>query len=252
MTVGGTSMDPQRPLRAAVVQDSRDGRVLMVGWLDDEALAATLRTGFVHFHSRSRDRLWRKGETSGNTLPVRAIEVDCDGDTYLIQADPAGPTCHTGDRSCFDAGLMDLEGSRTTRSTTVPLDEGFEQLEALWATIGARRSADPASSYTARLLAGGVDAVGRKVVEEATEVLMAAKDDAATDDAATAAASPRPDAANPSRTATRGQLAEESADLLYHLLVLLAQRGVAPREVLALLRQRSRSTVLPDAEQDTR
>ena len=91
-------------LVAAVVQDVADGRVLMVGWQDAEALGATLASGEVHFHSRSRDALWRKGETSGNTLAVVALELDCDGDAVLIRARPAGPTCHTGARSCFDAG----------------------------------------------------------------------------------------------------------------------------------------------------
>ena len=89
-------------LVAAVVQDEADGRVLMVGWQDAEALAATIRTGEAHFHSRSRDALWRKGETSGNTLRVVGLELDCDADAVLIRARPAGPTCHTGARSCFD------------------------------------------------------------------------------------------------------------------------------------------------------
>ena len=87
----------------AVVQDAGDGRVLMVAYVDAEALASTLASGEVHFHSRSRDRLWRKGETSGNVLRVRDISIDCDGDALLIEADPVGPTCHRGTRSCFDA-----------------------------------------------------------------------------------------------------------------------------------------------------
>jgi len=248
---------PQMPLRAAVVQDQSDGRVLMVGWIDDEALEATRRTGLVHFHSRSRNRLWQKGETSGDTLRVHSIEIDCDGDAYLIQAEPAGPTCHTGVRSCFDSGSLPADdgvppsssagrSAPTTRSPPRPA-QGFEQLEALWATIEGRRGADPSGSYTARLLAGGVDAVARKVVEEATEVLMAAKDDAAL---ATDPAAILPSDA--SASVTRARIAEESADLVYHLLVLLAERAVEPRRALAVLRRRSRAPGPPDADQEVR
>jgi phosphoribosyl-ATP pyrophosphohydrolase/phosphoribosyl-AMP cyclohydrolase len=206
-------------LRAAVVQDATDGRVLMVGWIDDESLDATRRTGLVHFHSRSRDRLWLKGETSGNTLRVRSIETDCDGDAYLVRAVPTGPTCHTGTRSCFDAGLvpLDADAHATVSSAETPEapataeapTQGFDELELLWATIESRRTADPASSYTARLLEGGVDTIARKVVEEATEVLMAAKDDAAL-------------VSDRARIDVRARISEEAADLLYHLLVLLA------------------------------
>ena len=206
----------------AVVQDASDGRVLMVAYVDAEALAATLTTGEVHFHSRSRDRLWRKGETSGNVLRLVDISIDCDGDALLIQVNPTGPTCHRGTRSCFDpADTSELAPA------TVLARQGFDWLETLWATIDARATADPATSYTARLLAGGVDAPGRKVTEEATEVLMAAKDDAAA----------RPD----SRDATRDALAGEVADLLYHTLVLLRERGLPPSVVMVRLRERHRA-----------
>jgi phosphoribosyl-ATP pyrophosphohydrolase/phosphoribosyl-AMP cyclohydrolase len=205
-----------------VVQDAADGRVLMVAFLDAEALAATLVTGEVHFHSRSRDQLWRKGDTSGRVLRLVDISIDCDGDALLIQADPAGPTCHRGTRSCFDPA----DGP----AAPIPpgaARQGFDWLETLWATIDARATADPATSYTARLLAGGVDAPGRKVTEEATEVLMAAKDDAA--------ASPD------RRAATRDALTGEVADLLYHTLVLLRERGLPPTAVISRLRERHRA-----------
>jgi phosphoribosyl-AMP cyclohydrolase / phosphoribosyl-ATP pyrophosphohydrolase len=204
----------------AVVQDPSDGRVLMLAYVDAEALAATLASGEVHFHSRSRDRLWRKGETSGNVLTVLDIAVDCDGDALLIQARPTGPTCHRNTRSCFD-------GADGLAAAAVPIGQGFEWLETLWATIDARASADPAVSYTARLLAGGVDAPARKVTEEATEVLMAAKDDAT--------------AAPDSRAATRDALAGEVADLLYHTLVLLRERGLPPAAVIDRLRERHKA-----------
>jgi phosphoribosyl-ATP pyrophosphohydrolase/phosphoribosyl-AMP cyclohydrolase len=201
-------------LVVGVVQDASDGRVLMVGWLDRQALDATLATGDAHFHSRSRGRLWRKGETSGNVLRIRDIALDCDADALLLTVDPAGPTCHQGTRSCFDT-----EGAATDESAA----QGFSWLETLWATIAERAALRPEGSYTTRLLDGGVDAVARKVTEEATEVLIAAKDDAA---------------AGPDSDATRAALAGETADLLYHALVLLAERGLEPAEVIDVLRTR--------------
>jgi len=202
----------------AVVQDAVDGRVLMVAYMDAEALAATIATGEVHFHSRSRDRLWRKGETSGNVLRLVGLATDCDSDALLVKVDPVGPTCHRGTRSCFD-----LDGAPAQ-----PSSQGFVWLETLWATIQERAADRPEGSYTARLLAGGVDAVARKVTEEATEVLIAAKDDAATE------------AADRDRTGTRGALSGEAADLLYHALVLLAERDLPPSAVVDALRQRHR------------
>jgi phosphoribosyl-ATP pyrophosphohydrolase/phosphoribosyl-AMP cyclohydrolase len=212
-------------LVAGVVQDVADGRVLMVGWLDAEALAATIETGDVHFHSRSRGRLWRKGETSGNVLRLRSLALDCDGDALLLGVDPAGPTCHRGTRSCFDA-----DGAGTSPG---PAMQGFAWLEALWATIADRTATRPDGSYTVRLLDGGVDLAGRKVAEEATEVVLAAKNDE------TAQRS------GGSRAETRALLAGEAADLVYHALVLLAERELAPGVVLDVLRRRHGS---PTAE----
>lgn len=199
-----------------IVQDVADGRVLMLAYADAEALAATVATGDLHFHSRSRDRLWRKGETSGNTLAVRALALDCDGDAVLATVEPAGPTCHRGTRSCFD-----LEGGAAPAAA-----QGFAWLETLWATIAERVATRPEGSYTAGLLDGGVDAVTRKVTEEATEVLLAAKDDATAERDAT------------DRTATRDALAGETADLLYHALVVLAERDLPPAAVIGALRSR--------------
>jgi phosphoribosyl-ATP pyrophosphohydrolase/phosphoribosyl-AMP cyclohydrolase len=202
----------------AVVQDSTDGRVLMLAYMDAEALEATLTSGDVHFHSRSRGRLWRKGETSGNTLHLESIETDCDNDALLVIVEPHGPTCHRGTRSCFDP-----DGSPADRAA-----QGFAWLETLWTTIGSRVAERPDGSYTSRLLDGGVDAVSRKVAEEATEVLLAAKDDATRE------------ATGADRAATKQALAGEAADLLYHALVLLAERGVPPSAVVEVLRTRHR------------
>ena len=226
-----TSQAPEAPLDLrfgadglvpAIVQDADDGAVLMLAWMDAEALAATLATGDVHFHSRSRGRLWRKGETSGNVLHLTGLSADCDGDALLVTARPAGPTCHRGTRSCFDD-----EGSPAM--ATQPPEagaEGFAWLETLWATIAARAVERPSGSYTVTLLDGGVDATSRKVAEEATEVVLAAKDDATAQSSGSV------------RTATRAALAGEVADLAYHALVLLAERDVPPAAVIEVLRGR--------------
>ncbi len=203
-------------LAPAIIQDDGDGRVLMLGWMDAEALSATVATAEVHFHSRSRGRLWRKGETSGNVLRLVSIATDCDADALLVRAVPTGPTCHRGTASCFDDD-----------GTDGPASQGFAGLEALWRTIAARAADRPPGSYTAGLLDGGVDATSRKVGEEAVEVVLAAKDDAA------AEASGRP------RETTREALAGELADLVYHALVLVAERGLEPREVLGVLGARA-------------
>lgn len=187
----------------AVVQDARTAAVLMVAWMNEEALRRTVTTGRVHFWSRSRQELWEKGATSGNTLRLVSITPDCDADTLLVIAEPAGPTCHTGATSCFGevAGV------------------GFADLEPLWVTIAARAATRPDRSYTTHLLAGGPDRTGRKVLEEAAEVVEAAL-------------------AHAEGRADDQRLAEEAADLVYHLLVALAERDVSPALVVDLLRDR--------------
>jgi phosphoribosyl-AMP cyclohydrolase / phosphoribosyl-ATP pyrophosphohydrolase len=136
------------PLRAAVVQDDKTGRVLMLGWMDDEALEATRATGLVHFFSRSRQRLWQKGETSGNVLHVVEVTMDCDGDAVLVRVVPEGPTCHIGSTSCFSPWL--------------------------WSVVLDRDAVRPEGSYVAELLGRGTPAISRKVGEEAIELAVAA------------------------------------------------------------------------------
>jgi len=191
-----------------VVQDARTGQVLMVAYLNRESYDATLESGYVHFWSRSRQELWLKGATSGATLEVVRITADCDADTLLIGARPAGPACHRLTTTCFEDS---------------PPGEGFHWLEQLWAVIAARAVDRPAGSYTTRILEGGVDLAVRKLMEEATEVLMVAKDHA------------RGEADN-------RRVAEEMADLLYHMLALCAERGVAPGEVITVLEERFERT----------
>jgi len=145
-----------RGLVPVVVQDEASGAVLMLAWADHEAVALTLETGQAHFFSRSRQRLWKKGETSGNVLEVVEVVADCDRDALLVRARPAGPTCHRGTRSCFEPNPARLE------------------LGWLWQVLESRRQADPETSYTARLLAEGRPRVAQKVGEEAVETVIAA------------------------------------------------------------------------------
>ncbi|MFV1970746.1 MAG: bifunctional phosphoribosyl-AMP cyclohydrolase/phosphoribosyl-ATP diphosphatase HisIE [Acidimicrobiia bacterium] len=193
----------QSGLVPCIVQDATSHEVLMVGYQDEEAWDRTTETGLVHFHSRSRDTLWLKGETSGNTLSVDSIRLDCDNDAVLINARPAGPTCHTGTTSCFGSGQPVSLGS---------------VLDDLVATIEDRAGADPSESYTARLLAAD-DLVARKTLEEAGELAFAAKDTAS--------------------GTTDQRVVEEAADLFYHALVLLAQQGVDPDRVASELLSRA-------------
>lgn len=181
---------PDGELRAAIVQDAESGRVLMLGWMDAEAERLTRETGEAWFWSRSRQELWRKGATSGNTLAVEELRDDCDGDALLVRVRPAGPTCHTGSLSCF--------------------------APALWRTIAERAKERPAGSYTTELLEAGTGAVARKVGEEGVEVAVAALDE------------------------TDERVLEEAADLVYHLYVLLAARGLDPAQVEDVLTRRSR------------
>ncbi len=189
-------------LLPVVVQDRASGDVLMVAWANAEALARTAETGLAHFWSRSRESLWRKGETSGNGLRVVEVRADCDGDTLLLVVDPEGPACHTGARTCF--------------GETSPTAAGM--LEELARVIAERAEAPPEESYTARLLAKGPDQVLKKIGEEATEVVLAG------------------------RAQSDERLAEETADLLYHLLVALHQRALPLARVMDELRRRRRGS----------
>jgi len=197
----------ERGLVPVVVQDERTGRVLMVAYADSSALAATRDTGRAHFWSRSRGELWQKGATSGHTMTVVDIRVDCDADTLLYLVEPAGPACHTGSATCFDL-------------PEEPPAQGFAGLERLWSTIARRAVERPEGSYTTSLLDAGVDGPGRKLAEEALETVLAAKDHA-------------------SGAADGRRVAEEAADVVYHLLVLLAERGLEPAQVIAVLRERA-------------
>ena len=193
--------DKNAGLVPAVVQHALSGAVLMLGYMNREALSATLASGRVTFFSRSRQRLWQKGESSGNVLELRALRLDCDADTLLVSAQPAGPVCHTGSGSCF--------GDEPVAAATA-----LSFLAQLEQVIAQRALASPEGSYTARLLQGGVRRVAQKVGEEGLEVALAG---AGEDD---------------------GALLGECADLLYHLLVLLRARALSLDQVIDVLRGR--------------
>jgi phosphoribosyl-AMP cyclohydrolase / phosphoribosyl-ATP pyrophosphohydrolase len=190
----------------AIVQHARSGEVLMLGYMNEEALQRTLESGLVTFWSRSRQELWQKGATSGNTLRLVEVRQDCDSDALLVLVEPAGPTCHTGAWSCF---YRSLQGE-----TTPAPAPAAAVLARLRDRIYARSQAEDTSSYTAKLLRGGVDRIGKKIGEEAAEVIIAAKNN------------------------SPAELAYEMADLIYHSLVLLEQQGVAPEAVWNELQRR--------------
>ena len=188
-----------------VAQDVDTGEVLMLAYASREAVEKTLSSGEAHYYSRSREEIWRKGETSGNNQKVVEVRLDCDGDALLYRVEPAGPTCHTGEGSCFFTSLAGSDGEAPDLGRT---------LTRLVGTIAGRRREMPEGSYTAKLLDRGTGYTAQKVGEEAVEVVVAALEGE--------------------------KLAEESADLLYHLLVLLEGRGVRVEEVARVLDERHR------------
>lgn len=182
----------------AIAQDQHTGAVLMLGYMNQEAVQQSLETGKVTFYSRSKERLWTKGESSGNFLVLQSLLLDCDGDTLLAKVMPMGPACHTGSDTCFNESNQ----QRT----------GF--IDYLRAVIRERKGASPDSSYTASLFAKGINKVAQKVGEEAVELVIEAKDD--------------------NRELFKG----EAADLLYHYLVLLEAKDIPLEEVVGVLEAR--------------
>lgn len=198
MKMESVQWEKMEGLLPAVVQDAETLQVLMVGYMNREALTATLETKRVTFYSRSKQRLWTKGETSGNFLNLVSVELDCDGDSLLCLANPVGPTCHRETESCFgDAKAPGI---------------GF--LAQLNRVVGQRFAERPAGSYTTKLFDEGLDRMAQKVGEEGVEVVIAAKNEAVE------------------------PLRGEAADLIFHLLVLLRAKGVALGDVVETLRAR--------------
>jgi len=188
-----------------IAQDAKTNEVLTLAYANQEAVEKTVATGEAHYYSRSRSELWRKGETSGNTQRIVEVRLDCDGDALLYRVEPRGPACHTGERSCFFTPVYREGGEVPNLGQT---------LTRLAGTIAGRHEEMPQGSYTAKLFQRGTGYAAQKVGEEAVEVVVAALEGE--------------------------KLAEETADLLYHLLVLLEERGVKPEEVARVLDERHR------------
>ena len=195
----------ERGLIPVVAQDTNTGEILMLAYANEEALAKTVETREAHYYSRSRGELWRKGATSGNTQKVVEVRLDCDGDAVLYKVAPRGPACHTGEESCFFTPVLSSDGEVPNLGRT---------LTRLAGTVARRHREMPDGSYTAKLIGRGTGRVAQKVGEEAVEVVIAALNGE--------------------------ELAEEVADLLYHLLVLLEERGVRLEEVARVLDERHR------------
>ena len=193
-----------------VAQDAATGDVLTLAYANREAVEKTLATGEAHFYSRSRGELWRKGATSGNTQRVVEVRLDCDGDALLYRVEPRGPACHTGERTCFFTTLAG-DGVGVAKEGPDGISLGT-MVERLAGTIAQRHRDMPQESYTAGLIRRGPERLAQKVGEEAVEVVIAAL--------------------------REDRLAEETADLVYHLLVLLEERGVRTEEVAGVLRDR--------------
>ena len=229
------------PLMPAIVQDSSSKEVLMLAFMDKQALTLTLESGYMHYFSRSKNRIWKKGERSGHTQKVESIALDCDNDALLFIITQVGAACHTGHKSCFfttlDSSSTILESQTSPESTFLtalkssPLEstfassspsdlaqvygiQAYDIMDTLYHTLLERKGAPESSSYTASLYAKGVNGFGKKIIEEAGEVVLALKDK------------------------DSAQIVYECADLLYHILVGLAYYNIHPEQVLAELQRR--------------
>lgn len=212
-------------LMPAVVQDYNTKEVLMVAYVNEESLKLSLEKGETVFYSRSRQELWHKGETSGNTQEIKEIYYDCDQDTILFMVDPAGPACHTGKRSCFYRKMAeDVEykaeemKKKQKEAQKIENDLGEDQIvDFLYDLILSRREEMPEDSYTTYLFEEGIDKILKKVGEESAEVIIASKNE------------------------PEQELIYESADLVYHMLVLLAERGITPAQIRRELKKRHKN-----------
>jgi phosphoribosyl-ATP pyrophosphohydrolase/phosphoribosyl-AMP cyclohydrolase len=212
-------------LLPCIVQDWLDGTVLMVGFMNQEAWAITQQSQRVHFWSRSRQQLWKKGETSGHELQVKEVFLDCDQDTVLVKAQPIGPTCHTGNRSCFFTSLT----STSEQDRVIPAGTAWGGItQRLYEMVSDRKANPSSDSYVSKLMEGGVDRILKKVVEEAGEVVLAGKN------------------------ANREEIIYEMADLWFHSLIMLGHFSIPPDEVYQELGKRfGKSGVRTSESQDS-
>ncbi len=196
----------EKGLVPTIAQDAKTGKVLMLGYMNSGSLKRTLASGEAWFYSRSRQELWHKGEVSGNFIKVKSVQADCDGDTLLLNSEPTGPVCHTGNPTCFyqDVNAEQIEFERPSAPV----------LDELFSIIEERKRTKPQDSYVAKLLASGVERPAKKVVEEAGETAIAAMKGA------------------------KDELVRETADLWFHSLVLLSAAGLTPQDVFDELKKR--------------
>jgi phosphoribosyl-ATP pyrophosphohydrolase/phosphoribosyl-AMP cyclohydrolase len=212
-------------LLPCIVQDWLDGTVLMVGFMNQEAWEMTQQSQRVHFWSRSRQQLWKKGETSGHELVVKEIFLDCDQDTVLVKAQPVGPTCHTGTRSCFFTPWSSI----SEQGRSVPAGTSWGGItRRLYETVADRKATPNSDSYVSKLMQGGIDRILKKVVEEAGEVVLAGKN------------------------ADREEIIYEMADLWFHSLIMLGHFSIPPDEIYQELGKRfGKSGVRTSESQDS-
>ena len=198
-------------LLPVIVQDVSNNEVLMMAYMDKEALSLSLNTKIAHYFSRSKQRIWKKGESSGHIQTIHSFYIDCDNDTLLIKVTQEGVACHTGRRSCF---FTELESGEANDDIEVSSEAMYGVIDTLYHTIQERKLADPSTSWTAKLFAKGENTILKKVVEEAGEFSFALKDD------------------------DEGEMIYEAADLTYHMLVALAYKNISPDRIKQELARR--------------
>ncbi len=212
MGESGVRIDWEKtPLIPVVVQDAESDEVLMLAYMNEEAFELSRDTGYAHYYSRSRKRLWKKGESSGHVQEIVQMLLDCDGDTLLLRVRQHGVACHTGRRSCF---FTDVATNETTHAPEVDTAAAYGVVDTLYHTILERKNADPETSYTAKLLQGKENSMLKKIVEEAGEFCFAVKDD------------------------DESEIVYEAADLAYHVLVALGKKEISPDRVRQELARR--------------
>ncbi len=201
----------KQELLPVIVQDNTTNEVLMMAYMDKEALELSLKTKLAHYFSRSKQRIWKKGESSGHTQEIMSFFLDCDNDTLLIKVNQKGVACHTGRKSCF---FTELQSGDITSDVEVNTQEAYGVIDTLYHTIQERKNADPKTSWTAKLLSKGENTILKKVVEEAGEYCFAHKDD------------------------DEEEMIYEAADLTYHMLVALASKNISPDRIKQELARR--------------
>jgi len=198
-------------LLPVIVQDAATNEVLMMAYMNREALELSLKTKIAHYFSRSKQRIWKKGESSGHTQEIHSFNIDCDNDTLLIKVKQNGVACHTGRRSCF---FTELESGKVESDVEIDTQEAYGVIDTLYHTIQERKNADPSTSWTAKLLSKGENTILKKVVEEAGEYCFAYKDN------------------------DEEEMVYEAADLTYHMLVALASKNISPDRIKQELARR--------------